>query len=518
MLLADFDTLGEVRVIAHPHAIPPLETVDPGRIYLWWSVLLRTTATLQDIEEMLIFFLDGHDLQIHTLSAPPPAPENQAELDGALSPAPLGGTAANAAKPTTPAGGLVAPPTTAQTTEKIPSREADTIRVNIQKLDTLINLVGEAVILHARMSRSQREVSELNEEVGERLLHILDDHDRVIQELRNHVMKVRMVPIRGAFLPLSRMVRDYSRNSGKQIQLITRGEETEIDKTIIEKLSGPLKHMIRNAMDHGIEFPEARRAQGKAPLGTITLQATNQRGSIFVVIEDDGAGIDTAKVLASAHKKGLVPEDQTPSEQEIFQLLFSPGFSTTERVSDISGRGVGMDVVRQEIETLHGTIDVRSTVGQGSQFCLKLPLTLAIIEGMLVRVANQEFTIPLLTIVESLQPHAQQIKTLKGQGELIMVRNEYIPLLHLHRVFGLKGAKTRPSDGLVVIVEDSGNKCCLLVDEIIDQQQVVIKSLEDNLMPVAGLAGATILGDGRISLILDIPNLLQCHTVLDVVG
>ncbi len=454
LLLKDLHELGECIVTAHVHSIPQLEILDPSKLYLHWSVLLNTEKSEEDLENVLMFFLER--------------PQVQKKEDS-------GGS----------------------------------IHVSNFKLDKLMNLVGETVINQARLKELGQEFRTLNRKLGDRYQQIIDDSDIVVRELQDQVMNIRMVPIKGAFLPLQRIVRDYSVKSGKKIKLEISGGETELDKTVSEKLGGPLKHLIRNAMDHGIELQEERVKNGKTPEGKIELKAFHSEGHVFIEVQDDGAGIDAEKIKDIARSKQLLDDETELSEEEAFQLLFLPGFSTSESISDISGRGVGMDAVRQDIESLRGAIFIKSELGQGSTFQIKLPLTLAIIEGMLVQVENQIFTIPLLSVLETLKPLGHQHKTLQKQGEVIELRGEYLPKLNLSRIFNLQKVDPPNLDPLVVVVEQAGERYGLLVDKILDQQQVVIKSMEENFFQIPGIAGATILGDGGVSLILDLPGLLK---------
>ena len=511
VILMDLDALGDMQVFAHSHSVPPLDQLQPSQLYLRWTVLLKASVDQDVIEGILMFFLDGHNVSIQRIKGAPKEIINQEFIDSNVSVSKKVGDEVIPEEPV-----KVSPLSKQSTSPSLPSTTpikstkpvASSLRVDIHKLDKLINMVGELLIIHTRLKQSHDEIEEKSEEIGERLQYALDDHDRIIQELHSQAMKVRMVPMANIMLPLKRLVRDFSAQSGKQIQLLILGEETEIDKTIIEKLSGPLKHLIRNAIDHGIESPEKRKLQGKDPKGTVTLSAANRRSSIVVEVSDDGGGIDCDRVLQIARDKQLLDRSETPSQEEIIQLLFHSGFSTAQQVTEISGRGVGMDVVRQEIEMLHGSIVVESKVGKGTRFRVKLPLTLAIIEGLLVGVGERVFVIPLLSVVETLHPRSYQIKSLKAKGEMVEIRGHYFPLLRMHDIFSLQPTRT-PDESVVILVEESGRKSCLLVDEIIDQQQVVIKSIEENLLPVEGISGATILGDGRVSLILDISGLIR---------
>ena len=516
LLLKDLHELGECIVTAHVHSIPQLEILDPSKLYLHWSVLLNTEKSEEDLENVLMFFLEEEGVTIRRIQGPPKETkakqkinqgEDQPVQEDALETKDL---------PSKQNKETVQPQTQkiekpAQPRPQVQKKEdsGGSIHVSNFKLDKLMNLVGETVINQARLKELGQEFRTLNRKLGDRYQQIIDDSDIVVRELQDQVMNIRMVPIKGAFLPLQRIVRDYSVKSGKKIKLEISGGETELDKTVSEKLGGPLKHLIRNAMDHGIELQEERVKNGKTPEGKIELKAFHSEGHVFIEVQDDGAGIDAEKIKDIARSKQLLDDETELSEEEAFQLLFLPGFSTSESISDISGRGVGMDAVRQDIESLRGAIFIKSELGKGSTFQIKLPLTLAIIEGMLVQVENQIFTIPLLSVLETLKPLAHQHKTLQKQGEVIELRGEYLPKLNLSRIFNLQKLDPPNLDPLVVVVEQAGERYGLLVDKILDQQQVVIKSMEENFFQIPGIAGATILGDGGVSLILDLPGLLK---------
>ena len=516
LLLKDLHELGECIVTAHVHSIPQLEILDPSKLYLHWSVLLNTEKSEEDLENVLMFFLEEEGVTIRRIQGPPKETKakqkiNQGEDQPFQEDAPEAEDLPSKQNKET-----VQPQT--QKIEKPPQprpqvqKKEDSggsIHVSNFKLDKLMNLVGETVINQARLKELGQEFRILNRKLGDRYQQIIDDSDIVVRELQDQVMNIRMVPIKGAFLPLQRIVRDYSVKSGKKIKLEISGGETELDKTVSEKLGGPLKHLIRNAMDHGIELQEERVKNGKTPEGKIELKAFHSEGHVFIEVQDDGAGIDAEKIKDIARSKQLLDDETELSEEEAFQLLFLPGFSTSESISDISGRGVGMDAVRQDIESLRGAIFIKSELGKGSTFQIKLPLTLAIIEGMLVQVENQIFTIPLLSVLETLKPLGHQHKTLQKQGEVIELRGEYLPKLNLSRIFNLQKVDPPNLDPLIVVVEQAGERYGLLVDKILDQQQVVIKSMEENFFQIPGIAGATILGDGGVSLILDLPGLLK---------
>jgi two-component system chemotaxis sensor kinase CheA len=332
--------------------------------------------------------------------------------------------------------------------------------------------------------------------------------DRHARELQERVMAIRMLPIRKLFSRFPRMVRDLSRVQGKQVALETFGEDTELDKGVIEQITDPLTHLVRNAVDHGIELPEVRRRAGKAEVGRLTLRAYQQGGSIHVEVTDDGQGLARERILAKAVEMGLAAPDEALSDEQIFGLVFRPGFSTAARVTEVSGRGVGMDVVKRNLEALGASISIQSAEGRGTTIRAKLPLTLAILDGQSVRVGDATYVLPLVSIVESIQPGRESVHRILGAGEAVTVRGRIVPLLRLHRLFGLEPRAADPTHGLVVIAEHDGRRVALLVDELLGQQQVVIKSLETNFRKLDGIAGATILGDGRVALILDVPGLV----------
>jgi two-component system chemotaxis sensor kinase CheA len=327
---------------------------------------------------------------------------------------------------------------------------------------------------------------------------------RITTDLQHNAMSLRMVPIRATFQKMNRLVRDLSSSQGKKIQLQLAGEETELDRNIVEELSDPLVHMIRNSADHGIETPAEREAKGKNPTGTIRLQAFHQGGGIVIRITDDGRGLDKERILAKALQKGLIEPNTALSEKEIFELIFAPGFSTAEKVTEISGRGVGMDVVRGNISRLRGRIEVDSVLGQGSTFTIFLPLTLAIIDGLLVSVGSERFILPTLSVRECLRVNDAQITTVQGRGELISVRGKLMPLTRLGDLLGIDPSAKCPSEGIIVVAESGTLSRCLLVDEMLGKKEVVIKSLGDAFKTQSLLSGAAILGDGRVALILDV--------------
>jgi two-component system chemotaxis sensor kinase CheA len=380
-----------------------------------------------------------------------------------------------------------------------------TIRVDMAKLDNLVDMVGELVIAQSLIRQNPR----VQEAMDHRLSKDFGHLGRITSELQRTAMSMRMVPIKHTFQKMIRLVRDLSRKSGKAVQLSMSGEETEIDRNMVDAIHDPLVHMIRNSVDHGIESPEIRQQRGKPPVGTIYLRAYHKGGHVIIEIQDDGGGLDLGKILSKAREKGLVRPEDTPSDHEIYQLIFHPGFSTAERVTDVSGRGVGMDVVKKAIEKLRGRIEIFSQPGQGCTMVIKLPLTLAIIDGMIVRVGTERYIIPTMNIRETFQPQEGSVSTVHGRGEVIRVRDRLLPLMRLHKVFGIPTARIRASEALGIVVDNEGECWCVLVDQVLGKQEVVIKSLSEGLKRSQGVSGGAILGDGRVALILDVAGLLS---------
>ena len=380
---------------------------------------------------------------------------------------------------------------------------ASFVKLDTGKLDVLVDLVGELVIAQS-MVMQHPQVQSLNDRNLSRFMRQLQ---RITTDLQRNAMSLRMVEIRGAFQKMNRLVRDLSAAQGKQVQLLLSGEETEIDRNIVEELGDPLVHMVRNSVDHGIELPEVRVAQGKPALGTVRLHAMHQGGGIVITISDDGKGLDQSRILAKAIQRGLIEADAAPTEKEIFDLIFLPGFSTVENITDISGRGVGMDVVRSSISRLRGRVEVQSTLGQGSDVTIRLPLTMAIIDGMLIGIGAERFIIPSLSVRESFRPLPGAVATSQGRGEVVTVRGKLIPLVRLGDQLGIASTAKDPCDGIIVVTQSESNARGLLVDRLIGKQEVVIKSLGAAFKGQASMSGAAIMGDGLVALILDIDNL-----------
>ena len=407
----------------------------------------------------------------------------------------------------------VAPTTTqAKTPPKPPAkkstaRESASIRVDTTKIDAMVNLVGELVITQSMLSLIGQDVEG---QVGERLQLAIDELQRNTREIQESVMSMRMLPLTATFNRFPRLVRDLAGKLGKQVELVLQGGSTEIDKSLIEKVVDPLTHLVRNSIDHGIEMPDKRVAAGKPEKGTVILSAEQKGGSIIISIIDDGGGLHRDKILDKARSNGLTVSDDMP-DSEVWQLIFQPGFSTAEAITDVSGRGVGMDVVRRNIESIGGRIDIESSAGEGSAFFIHLPLTLAIVDGMCVSVGKQIFVIPLLNIIESFQPTKQQLKTL-GNDTVLYIRDQYWPLVPLYDFMEVEDAALSPTEGIVVLLESSKKRFGVLVDALVGQQQVVIKSLEEHYRKVAGIAGATIMGDGKVALIIDADSIATTYT------
>jgi two-component system, chemotaxis family, sensor kinase CheA len=380
-----------------------------------------------------------------------------------------------------------------------------TVKVATDRLDSLINMVGELVISQSMVSQDVAAVATSNHRVLRNLSHL----GKITRELQDLSMSMRMVPVQGVFQKMARVVRDISRKAGKEIDFVVVGGETELDRNVVEAIGDPLVHMVRNSVDHGIEPPSERLACGKSRAGKLELRARHQAGQIIIEIADDGRGLNTDRILKKAIETGIVAKDDQLTEQQVFQLIFAAGLSTAEKVTDISGRGVGMDVVRKNVEALRGRIDIQSEAGRGTTFSIHLPLTLAVIDGMVVRVGSERYIIPITSIEQSIRPKLEQLSTVQAQGEMCMVRNRLLPLVRLHRLFGVKPRTENPAESLVVIVQDNQRRCCLLVDELLGQQQVVIKSLGESIGVVRGVSGGAILGDGSVSIILDVPGLID---------
>jgi len=508
--------LGMVKVLqVRTDQLPPLETMDPEQCYLSWSVELETDAPLATIEAVFDFVRDGSELVI-TDCAPEQAESYKRVGDilveeGVVTPGDISDSLAEQK----PLGEILVEQkkATPQQVEKalqkqkqLKKTEPTSIRVDTEKIDKLINLVGELVITQSMLTDlSKKFTIDQLPVLQERVVQL----ERNTREMQERVMSIRMMPVGSAFNRFPRLVRDLAGKSGKHIQLVMSGEETELDKTLIEGIGDPLTHLVRNSADHGLEGPEERIANGKSERGTIRLHAYHDGGNICISVEDDGRGLNRDKIVKKAIERGIIADGATMRDEDIYQLIFHAGFSTADQVTDVSGRGVGMDVVKRNIEGLGGSVDIESYPGKGSKLTLKLPLTLAIIDGMTVRVGRDIYILPLLTVMESIRPKSMELQRIVGKGEVVNLRGEWVPIVKLYEVFGVESDYTNPVEALLVFVEVDGRRLAILVDELIGQQQVVIKSLEENYRKVEGIAGATILGDGQVALILDVPGLAK---------
>lgn len=521
LIVRELSRLGNAEVSCDASALPDLDTIDPNGAYLSWNIKLSSEAPIEAVREVFEFVDGEAEISIETDGQPE---VSDAAIAALLAQA-LGSTstveaeAASAetnsedhAQPAAAPTEVIANETSAASTQTTESSKTvavqaqTTIRVEFDRVDRLINLVGELVINQAMLSQR---VIEANFAGSSSVIIGLEELEQLTREIQESVMAIRAQPVKPLFQRMSRIVRELADTTGKQVRLKTDGEATEVDKTVVERLAEPLTHMIRNAVDHGIESPEERIAAGKSPEGNVRLSAAHRSGRIVIEISDDGAGINRPKVRASAIKKGLISPDAQLSDSDIDNLLFLPGFSTAATISNISGRGVGMDVVKRSILALGGRISISSRPGLGSTFSMSLPLTLAVLDGMAVSVAGQTLVVPLTAIVETLKPKKGEIHGIGADSRVMAIRNTFVPLIDVGTQMGFRETPADPERSVALLVETGGGaRNALLVDSIQDQRQVVIKSLEANYGTVAGIAAATILGDGRVALILDVDALV----------
>jgi len=493
-MFSELAVLGDLAVVVDASALPPLVQADAEVCVLAWDLYLTTAAPVEAIE--LIFEWAEGDCVLKI--------ERQADPAGGAEGAALPGPA-----PAPPAGMLAQAALPARACESARSpggADSGSIRVSIEKIDGLLNTVGEIVIAQSMLSQLAERI---DGQEGEALASGLAQLGTYIRALQEDVMRVRMLPVSFVFSRFPRLVRDLSQRLGKRIQLVVTGDQTELDKTILEKIGDPLVHLVRNCIDHGIESPAERAAAGKPEEGVIHLNAYHKGGAIVLEVGDDGRGLARDRLLAKARSRGLVDEEASLTDAQVHELIFLPGFSTAEQTTDLSGRGVGMDVVRRNIKELGGSIELASQPGRGTRFTIKLPLTLAIVDGQLVSVGGEIYVVPLVAIVESLQLRPGQSNSVAGECDVLRFRGEYLPILRLHEVFGVEPGSVDLHDGLIMVVEGEGRRVGLFVDALLAQQQVVIKSMETHYGAIEGVGGATILGDGAVSLILDIPALIR---------
>ncbi|NWL14713.1 chemotaxis protein CheA [Pseudoalteromonas sp. Scap03] len=500
-MISELAELGELEVQVFTDAIPDIKELSSDECFLYWRFFLNTERDEQAIKEIFEWVEDDADIKIELcggLFNDAKAGSEEVINESAVveeAPQIAEQPKANKAKAVANAPSAKAAP------------ESTSIRVGIDKVDSLINMVGELVITQAMLNQlSEQEMTATAVTSLQEGLAQLAHNTRDLQE---NVMRIRMLPINFVFSRFPRLVRDIAQKLNKEVELKLIGEQTELDKTVMEKISDPMVHLVRNSLDHGIETVEKRIAAGKDPVGKVTLNAFHQGGNIVIEIMDDGQGLNTQKIKEKAIANELIASDSELTDDEINELIFMPGFSTADEVSDLSGRGVGMDVVKRNIQSLNGSVEVTSAAGIGSTFTIRLPLTLAILDGQLVKVAKHTYIIPLISIVESLQIDIAKVSRVGKDLDVLRLRDEYIPILRLYEIFNHQDAIESLDKTLLVVVENDNQKVGVLVDDLLSQQQVVIKSLEANYHKVDGVSGATILGDGRVSLILDISGLIK---------
>lgn len=531
LLLRELNRLGPIKATLDDSALPALEDLDPEAAYVTWSVTVETDEDETAIREVFEFVDGDCDLEItrgtgaaadtmaslltiadapvnHDTAAVEPVAPAPVVVEAIAPPpvveaAPVAPTPAPApvAAAPTPAPAAAAPAQKATPVE-VPGPGQSVIRVDPERIDRLIDLVGELVINQAMLAQR---VGEYGIAPSSNLAMGLDELEQLTREIQDSVMAIRAQPVKSVFQRMPRLVREVANMTHKQARLVMDGENTEVDKTVIERLSDPITHMLRNAIDHGLESPEERKAAGKNPEGVVRLAALHRSGRIVIEVSDDGKGINRERVFSIAVKKGLIAADTQLTDEEIDNLIFLPGFSTADKISDVSGRGVGMDVVKRSVQALGGRISIASRPGLGSTFTLSLPLTLAVLDGMVVDVAGETLVVPLAAIVESLRPKPEEVRPLGPVGSVLAVRDSFVPLIDVGLTLGYRDQSPHPTDGVVLLVEgEDGSRAALVADAIHGQRQVVIKSLEQNYQQVEGVAAATILGDGRVALILDV--------------
>ena len=506
MFLNDLKAIGTIKNLKIDYSnVPAISALeDPYTCYTQFALDLETNSTIEQVQNIFLFVIDDNDINIsdakegaqEVKSSPQPeVAETKKEETQTEAPKETKQEEAKTeqAKPQAPK--------SASAKVQAPS----TVRVDTRKLDSLMNLIGELVIAQSRIMQLTQSL-----DIDNGLKEAVSSMDRTSRQIQEEVMNIRMMPVGPIFNQFHRYVRDLNLELNKEVKLVLKGETTEIDKNMLEQLSDPLKHIIRNSMDHGIEkTKEERIERGKPEFGTITMSAAHQEGHVVIEVSDDGNGLNKEKIYNKAIEKGLLSKDGKYTDAEIYRTIFSPGLSTAEKITDISGRGVGMDVVRANVEKMKGKIEIKSEEGKGSTFIIKLPLTLAIIEGITFALGEQIYIMPLISIIEQMKVKNEQIKPFEGKGEMIKIRDEYLPLIRLHKVFDIDTQVDDIDNGIVVVVEAGYRRCAIFVDELLDQQQVVIKSLDSAFSKHSGISGGTILGDGRIALIIDIQGLVN---------
>ncbi len=503
-MFRELSGLGNLKTVVDLQGVPDFYDLDPEECHLSWKLELAGNIPRQDIDEIFDWVEDDCDLAISPISEQTVAKSIELPAQNQT----IKEVAETNNNPVDETKAVTKPVVKkkAKETAKPAAKTSSSIRVDTGKIDTLINMVGELVITQSMLSLVG-ENFELNK--LDQLKNGLSQLERHTRELQESVMNIRMLPINFVFSRFPRLVHDLSTKLEKKIELVLIGENTEVDKTVVELLSDPLVHLVRNSLDHGIEMPAVRIAVGKPETGTITLEAYHRGGNIVIEVRDDGKGLNKEVLKSKAIEKGLIEEDAVLSDKQIYELIFMAGFSTAEKLTDVSGRGVGMDVVRRNIQSLGGNIEISSELGKGSTIAIHLPLTLAILDGQSIAVGDERFIIPLGAILESVNVTEEMINRVAGKGETFRLRDEYLPIVRMHEIFDIKTEVTNLTEGLIVVVDGQGMHCGLFIDDLLGQQQVVIKSLEANYRKVEGVSGATILGDGSVALILDIPGLVR---------
>ncbi len=511
--LRDIGTISNLKIDSSN--VPPISALeDPYTCYTQFSLDISTNSTLEQVQNIFLFVIDDNDINISDAKV---SVQKEDKIESQ--------TETKVAEETKEEKSIEETKSQEETKEEIKTEQAkpqtsaaksqasssvkvqapSTVRVDTRKLDSLMNLIGELVIAQSRIMQLTQSL-----DIDNGLKEAVSSMDRTSRQIQEEVMNIRMMPVGPIFNQFHRYVRDLNLELNKEVKLVLKGETTEIDKNMLEQLSDPLKHIIRNSMDHGIErTKEERIARGKPEFGTITMSAAHQEGHVVIEVSDDGNGLNKERIYNKAIEKGLLSKDGKYSDAEIYRTIFSPGLSTAEKITDISGRGVGMDVVRANVEKMKGKIEIKSEEGKGSTFIIKLPLTLAIIEGITFALGEQIYIMPLISIIEQMKVKNEQIKPFEGRGEMIKIRDEYLPLIRLHKVFEIDTHIEDIDNGIVVVVEAGYRRCAIFVDELLDQQQVVIKSLDSAFSKHSGISGGTILGDGRIALIIDIQGLVN---------
>jgi two-component system chemotaxis sensor kinase CheA len=528
IIIDDLKGIGEVVSIKGcTDAVPVLSEMNPENLYLRWDIQLKTDRNEEDIRKAFEFVEEGSEIKI----LPVTTPEKDTPFIGKLlvgedivkaedveealkSQKRLGNILVEQGKVSHGEVDKVLEKQRGMKVESFKNSISSTIRVDLKKLDHLINIVGEMVIVHSMFQQIIRSNGQGNggNATAERLDVLLSQLQKIGSDIQKSAMSLRMLPVGEVFQRFTRLVRELSVSKDKSIELIITGEETELDKGVLEKIADPLVHLIRNSIDHGIETPEERLSKGKTEKGSIHLSAYQMGDSVYIEVEDDGRGLNKEKIIGKAVSRGIINNAAGLTDEQICNLIFLPGFSTADKVTDVSGRGVGMDVVKKNIESLNGRVYINTKQDIGTTISIKLPLTLAIIDGLTVVIGEDVFVIPISSVVELLCPDKKDIKTLEEKAEVINVRGEYIPLLRLNGLLGIASWKKDPWDAIVVVTVHEGKKYCLMVDDLIGQQQIVIKNLGNATPRIRDIAGGTILGDGKVALVLDVPGIVEMAT------